>query len=315
MSLLRYIGKRLVISTGLLFVASIIVFMIIHLLPGDPAKIILGNMATDKSVASLRRELGLHLPLWKQYVNWVSGILSGNWGESLINDKSVLVLMETRYPRSLQIAVTSMAISLVIAFPLGVLAALNRNSIVDYVAVVFSQLGVSLPSFWLGIILILVFAKWLDVLPPSGYVPLGEGPVTSMLHTVLPAVALGLINAAIFTRYLRSELLEEFNKDYVRTARAFGHPRRRIVWKYVLRNAVIPTLTIMGIQFGYMIGGIVIIEQVFVYPGIGQLILDGLLKRDYPVVQMGLLLLAATFILTNLVVDVLYGVLDPRARV
>ena len=315
MNLVRYIGKRLVISTGLLFVASIIVFMIIHLLPGDPAKIILGNMATDKSIASLRRKLGLHLPLWKQYVNWVSGILSGNWGESLINDKSVLVLMETRYPRSLQIAVTSMAISLVVAFPLGVLAALNRNSIVDYVAVVFSQLGVSLPSFWLGIILILVFAKWLNVFPPSGYVPLTEGPVTSMLHTVLPAVALGLINAAIFTRYLRSELLEEFNKDYVRTARAFGHPRRRIVWKYVLRNAVIPTLTIMGIQFGYMIGGIVIIEQVFVYPGIGQLILDGLLKRDYPVVQMGLLLLAATFILTNLVVDVLYGVLDPRARV
>jgi len=222
--------------------------------------------------------------------------------------------MKARYPRSLQIAVTSMIISLAIAFPLGIVSAFNRNSVLDYVAVFFSQIGVSLPSFWLGIILILFVAKPLDFLPISGYVSLIEAPVQSMLHTMLPALALGLINAAIFTRYLRSELLEELNKDYVRTARAFGHPRRRIIWKYVLRNAVIPTLTIMGIQFGYMIGGIVIIEQVFVYPGIGQLILDGLLSRDYPIVQMGLLLLAATFILANLIVDVLYGMLDPRVR-
>jgi len=314
MSILRYIGERLAISVGLLFVASIIVFMIIHLLPGDPAKIILGNMATDASVQSLRQELGLHLPLWQQYLDWITGIFMGNWGESLVNDKSVLGLMKARYPRSLQIAVTSMIISLAIAFPLGIVSAFNRDSVLDYVAVFFSQIGVSLPSFWLGIILILFVAKPLDFLPISGYVSLTEAPVQSMLHTMLPALALGLINAAIFTRYLRSELLEELNKDYVRTARAFGHPRRRIVWKYVLRNAVIPTLTIMGIQFGYMIGGIVIIEQVFVYPGIGQLILDGLLSRDYPIVQMGLLLLAATFILANLIVDVLYGMLDPRVR-
>lgn len=314
MSLHKYIAKRLAISTGMLFVASLLVFSIVHLLPGDPAEIILGHLATETSINAIRRELGLNQPLWKQYIDWFSGALTGDWGRSLVNGRPVLAMMEQRYPRSLQIAILSMILSVLIAFPLGIVAALNRNKLVDYVAMFFSQLGVSMPSFWLGILLILLFAKELNLVPPSGHVPLSSDPIKSLQLTILPALTLALINAAIFTRYLRSELLEELGKDYVRTSKAFGHPRRRILWKYVLRNALIPTLTVMGIQFGYMMGGIVIIEQVFVYPGLGQLLLDGLLKRDYPVIQMGLLLLAATFILINLTVDVLYGVLDPRAR-
>jgi peptide/nickel transport system permease protein len=314
MSWASYAAKRVAVSTLVLLGASVLVFSIVRLVPGDPAQILLGQFAQAGSLEALRAKLGLDVPVWQQYFIWLADVLQLNWGESLINGKPVFEMLMVRFPRSLQLAVFALVIAIVISFPLGIVGAVNRNSLTDYVALFFSQVGVSMPSFWLGIIFILVFAKELNVLPPSGYHPMSEGIVENLKHAFMPALALGIINASVFTRYLRSEMLEELNSDYVQTAQAFGHPQRRVVWKYVLRNAMIPTLTVIGIQFGYMLGGIVIIEKVFSYPGVGQLILDGLFNRDYPVIQLGLLVLATAFIVTNLIVDLLYGTLDPKIR-
>ncbi len=314
MSWIRYCIKRFFISVFVLLGASILIFSIVRLTPGDPAYIILGQYATDSSLEALRRQLGLHRPMWQQYLIWITDVATGDWGRSVINDRSVFPMIADRYPRSLQIAVMAIVISLCIAFPLGIKGATNRNSRIDFVALFFSQLGVSIPSFLSGIILILLFAHYLSVLPSSGYVPFLEDPFLSIAHTILPAFALGIINAAIITRFIRSEMLDEITSDYVRTARACGHPEKRVIRKYVLRNVMVPTLTIVGIQFGYMIGGIVIIEKVFSYPGVGQLLVDSLLVRDYPVIQLSILVLAATFIIVNLVVDLLYGWFDPKVR-
>lgn len=314
MSWVNYALKRLVISVGLLLGSSILVFSIVRLIPGDPAMIVLGPTASNDAIQALRVRLGLTQPFWTQYFVWMSDLLTGKLGRSLMNDQTVLSLLVERYPRSLQLTIVSMLISILIAFPLGIVGAINRNSSVDYGALFFSQVGVSLPSFWLGILLILLFGKHLGMLPPSGYVAPTKSVGGFLSHVIMPATALGIINAAVITRFLRSEMIEEVSQDYVRTARAFGHPRKRIIRKYVLKNALVPTLTIIGLQFGYLIGGVVIIEQVFGYPGIGQLILDGLLRRDYPVVQAGLLILAATFIAVNLLVDLTYGYLDPKIK-
>jgi peptide/nickel transport system permease protein len=236
------------------------------------------------------------------------------WGESIINGQPIRNLIFTRFPRSIQLAVMGISIGVLIAFPLGIYAAVNRNSMGDYTALFFSQFGVSIPNFWLGIMLILVFARYLNVLPPAGHVPFNQDPIANLRHAFLPALTIGIINGAIFTRYIRSEMLEELGKDYVRTANAYGHSQKRIIRKYVLKNALPPTVTIIGIQFGYMIGGIVIIEQVFTYPGLGELLLNSLLSRDYPVVQLSLLILVATFIFVNLIVDLIYGYLDPKIK-
>lgn len=314
MGWLTYALKRIIISIGLLFGVSVVVFSIVRLVPGDPADIIIGTFGTEASRQAIRRDLGLHLPVWEQYIRWMHGILLGDPGNSLINNRPISELLRRRFPTSFELAIVSLLMAVVIAFPLGILGATHRNSIIDYLAIFFSQIGVSVPGFWLGILLILLFAKSLNIFPPSGYVPLKEGLVANLKHAFLPAVSLGIVNAAIITRYVRSEMLEELNSDYVLTARAFGHPPKRIIWKYVLKNALIPVLTIIGIQFGYIIGGVVIIEQVFVYPGMGRMILDGILNRDYPVAQIGILVLAATFIAVNLIIDLLYGWLNPKIR-
>lgn len=314
MGWLSYTGKRMVVSVFILLGASLVVFSIVRLVPGDPAQILAGSFAQESTVEAMRRELGLHRPFWTQYFLWLWDVLTGNWGQSLIAGEPVQQKIARRYPRSLELAILGMAIAVVISFPLGIVGGVKRNSLADYGALFFSQIGVSMPSFWLGTLLLLLFAKYYAVLPASGYVPPSDGIVENLKHALLPAVSLGVINAAIITQYLRSEMLEEMNRDYVRTARAFGHPERRVVWKYVLRNAVIPTVTIAGIQFGYMIGGVVIIEKVFSYPGVGELILNGLLNHDYPVIQMSLLVLAGTFITINLVVDLLYGWINPKIK-
>lgn len=314
MGLLDYTIKRFVLSVFLLLGASVVVFSIVRLVPGDPAQILAGSFATQESLEGMRRSLGLHRPAYEQYLIWIGDVVRGDWGRSLINRRPVEGMIYTRYPRSLLLALFGMAIALVIAFPLGIVGGVKRNSLADYGALFFSQLGISLPSFWLGTLLILLFAKYLNLLPPSGYVPLSESVTGYLAHTIMPALSMGVINAAIITRYLRSEILEIMGEDYVRTAKAFGHPTHRIVRKYVLRNALIPTVTIVGIQTGYMIGGIVIIEKVFAYPGVGDLLITGLLNHDYPVIQLTLLVLAGTFIVINFLVDLTYGWLNPRIR-
>jgi peptide/nickel transport system permease protein len=294
--------------------ASVVVFLIIRLIPGDPVTIMLGQQSSEAAREALRRQLGLDLPVWEQYLQWVGDVVRGDWGQSVYTGESVLQLIGERYPDSLELALLSTFLALVIAVPLGILGALDRNSGRDYAVLLFSQLGMSIPSFLLAILLIVLFANHFGWFPTSGSVALFESFVGNLRHVVLPTVSLGLINAAVFTRYLRSSMLDELNKDYVRTARAFGHPRRRVLWKYVLRNALIPLVTITGLQFGFAIGGVVIIEQVFGYPGMGRLILNALLNRNYPLVQLALLVFAATFIVANLLVDLVYGLLDPRIR-
>lgn len=315
MSWASYAVKRVLASLVMLFIASIVVFGIVRLIPGDPVSIILGTQqGTAGAEEALRRQLGLDKPPWIQYFEWLTGLLTGNWGNSIISGQPIERLVAIRYPRSLQLAFLGIIVSILIAFPLGIAGAVGRNTTTDYIAIIFSQVGVSIPSFWLGILLILVFGGVLNVLPPSGYVSFNESLVESLRYSIMPVAVLAVINGAIITRYLRSEMLEELNKDYVRTAKAYGHPSRRIVGRYVLKNALIPTVTVIGIQVGWMVGGIVIIEEVFNYSGLGQLILNGLLSRDYPVVQIGILILAATFIVINLVVDLLYGWLDPQVK-
>jgi peptide/nickel transport system permease protein len=294
--------------------ASVVIFMIIRLVPGDPVTIMLAQQSSEIAKEALRRELGLHLPVWEQYIRWTADVIRGDWGQSVYTGESVLQLIRERYPDSLELAILSTLLAILIAIPLGILGALNRNSSQDYAVLLFTQLGMSVPSFLLAILLIVVFANHLGWFPTSGSVPLSESVVDNLRHVVLPTVSLGLINAAVFTRYLRSSMLEELNKDYVRTARAFGHPRRRVLWKYVFRNALIPLVTIVGLQFGFAIGGVVIIEQVFGYAGMGRLILNALLNRNYPVIQLTLLVFAATFIVANLLVDLAYGLLDPQIR-
>lgn len=312
MSWVSYAIKRVFVSLLLLLAASLVIFSIVRLIPGDPALIILGQFAEAGAADVIREELGLNEPFFTQYFIWLEGLLTGNWGESIMTGTPIADLILVRFPRSLQLAFMGIAIGIIIAFPLGIYAAVNRNSNADYGALFFSQFGVSIPNFWLGIMFILIFARYLNVLPASGHVAFTEDPIANLQHAFLPALTIGIINAAIFTRYIRSEMLEELGKDYVRTARAFGHSRKRIIRKYVLKNAAPPTVTIIGIQFGYMVGGIVIIEEVFTYPGLGQLLLNSLFSRDYPVVQLALLTLVATFIFVNLIVDLIYGYLDPK---
>lgn len=314
MSLVGYAAKRSLTSIFLLLAASVLIFAIVRFVPGDPAEIILGQFAEAGSAEAIRSDLGLDEPFLTQYLDWLQGILTGNWGESIITGASIAELVRTRFPRSIQLAVMGILIGIIIAIPLGIYSAANRNSRADYGALFFSQFGVSIPNFWLGIMLILVFARYLNVLPASGHVPLTEDPIANLRHAFLPALTIGVVNAAIFTRYIRSEMLEELGKEYVRTARAFGHSRKRIIRKYVFKNAALPVVTIIGIQFGYMVGGIVIIEEVFSYPGLGQLLLNSLLTRDYPLAQASLLALVAVFVFTNLVVDLIYGYLDPKIR-
>ena len=314
MSWASYAAKRLLVSTGLLAAASVVIFSIVRLIPGDPVEIMLGQFGDDAAADTLRAELGLDRPFYEQYFVWVTDVLTGDWGTSIHTGGSVRDLIFLRFPRSLQLAVMGIAIGLLVALPLGMYAAMNRNSRGDYASLFFSQFGVSIPSFWLGIMFILVFARYLGVLPASGHVPLTEDPIGNLRHALLPAVTIGIINAAIFTRYIRSEMLEELGKDYVRTAHAFGHPNRWVVRTYVLKNAAPPVLTIVGIQFGYMLGGIVILEEVFTYPGLGQTLLNGLLTRDYPVIQMALLIFVAAFIIVNLIVDLVYAYFDPKIK-
>lgn len=314
MSLVGYAAKRSLASIFLLLAASVLIFAIVRLIPGDPAEIILGQFAEAGAAEAIRSDLGLDEPFLTQYLDWLQGILTGNWGESIITGASIAELVRTRFPRSIQLAVMGILIGIIIAIPIGIYSAANRNSRVDYGALFFSQFGVSIPNFWLGIMLILVFARYLNVLPASGHVPLTEDPIANLRHAFLPALTIGVINAAIFTRYIRSEMLEELGKEYVRTARAFGHSKKRIIRKYVFKNAALPVVTIIGVQFGYMVGGIVIIEEVFSYPGLGQLLLNSLLTRDYPLAQASLLVLVAVFVFTNLVVDLIYGYINPKIR-
>jgi peptide/nickel transport system permease protein len=310
----RYLATRLTSLVPILFGTSVVAFLLIRLVPGDPAIALLGLEADARSLAALRQQLALDQPIVVQYATWLGHILTGDFGRSIQGGRAVFPLLIGALAPTTLLSAAALVISLVIAIPAGIVAAVSRNSGADYTASLLALCGLSLPSFWLGILLILAFSIYLPLFPASGYVSPWVDPVAHLRHLVLPALTLGAALAAATMRMTRAAMLEVLRADYVRTARAKGLSRRRVIWVHALRNARIPIVTLLGIQLGQLLGGVVITETVFSWPGIGKLTVDAIFARDYPVVQGAVLLTATLFVLINLLTDLVYTVLDPRVR-
>ena len=310
----RYILRRLVAMIPVIFIVSLIVFSLIHLTPGDPAQTMLGEEATPKEVAALRAKLGLDQPLPVQYVKWAGAVLHGDLGRSIRSNQPVSEAIRDRLPVTVELALLAMVISLVIAIPVGVVAAMRRNSVADAASPVAALLGVSLPNFFLAILLILVLAVKLRWLPPFGYVPLLKDPAGNLERMIMPAITLGTALAAVVMRQMRSSLLEVLGQDYIRTVRAKGLGELRMVRFHALKNALIPVVTVVGLQIGGLLGGAIITETIFALPGIGRLLVDSIFQRDFPLVQGVVLFVAVAFLFSNLAVDLFYAYLDPRIR-
>jgi ABC-type dipeptide/oligopeptide/nickel transport system permease component len=328
----RYLLRRLALTIPILLGVSLLVFLMLHSAGGDPAQTILGARADPESIAELRRELGLDRPLLVQYVAFLAGAVRGDFGRSYRSNTPVVAEIAARFPATIELAVAAMVIAVVAGVVFGTLAAVRRHSILDYVSSTVVLLGVSLPTFWLGLILIIIFGLWLRWLPISGRVDprLGADPslpfltLASLLHgnwgvakdalrhLILPALTLAAWPAAIVARMTRASLIESLGQDYVRTARGKGLPEQLIVVSHAARNALLPVLTVVGLEFGTLLGGAVVTETIFSWPGLGQLTVTAIGARDYQIVQGVVVLLGAVFVLLNLLVDVLYAVLDPR---
>lgn len=299
---------------GMLFAASVIIFLLLRAVPGDPARIALGVTATDEDVAELSRQLGTDQPLVRQYVDWVGGMLTGNFGTSLTSKQDITPLVIDRMQVSLILTVGAMVLSMAIAIPLGTYLVRRRGKWDTAIVSALTQVGIAVPSFLVGILAVAVFSVWLGWLPANGWVPLNAGFGEFLAHLVLPVVALSLVQAAILTRYVRSAVNEELDKDYVRTARAIGLSTRQALYRHALRNAFLPVLTVTGLQFTTLIVGAVVIERVFALPGLGTMLLDAVSTRDLTTVQTLMMLLVVFTLAVTLVVDLLYRFIDPRLR-
>jgi peptide/nickel transport system permease protein len=312
--LARLVLQRLAATVPVLLLVTAGVFALLHLTPGDPIDAMMAESVDAVAKASLRAELGLDRPLPLQYAAWMGRLLRGDLGRSIRNGEPVLESVSRRLRPSLQLALLAMSVSLLIAFPAGIVSAVRRNTAADRVSTTLALFGICMPNFLLALLLIFLFGVTLRWLPISGYVDPAEELVDGLRSLALPAVTLGLALAAVVTRTLRSSMLEALSEDYVRTARAKGLPEGRVIRGHVLRNALIPVVTVLGLQLGTLIGGAVITEYVFALPGVGRLVVDAVFARDYPLVQGVVLLIALGFIASNLLVDLLYGVIDPRIR-
>lgn len=302
----RFIARRLLLLVPVTFGVLTLVFSLVHLIPGDPVEIMLGEGATAADLEQLRHQLGLDRPLAAQFAGYLGGLLRGDLGTSLSYGEPVSALIAGRLLPTLLLTLASMVVALAIALPAGVLGAVRQNRPVDHLVTVGSLLGVSMPNFWLGPLLIILFSLRLGWLPVSGM----EGPAS----IVLPAITLGTALAAVLTRMVRSSLLEELGEEYVRAARAKGLTERRVLWKHAMRNALIPVLTVLGLQFGSLLTGAIITESIFSWPGLGQLLIRSINYRDFPLVQGCILAISATYIVVNLITDLAYAWLDPRIK-
>ena len=309
-----YVVKRLLSMIPVLLIVAVIVFMIIHLIPGDPAAVILGPDATPTEVQNLREELGLNLPIYEQFIQWFAGILQGDFGRSVYMNMPVLEAFMGHIGPTLSLALLAQSISIVIAIPLGVVAAKRRGTHVDQVFMIIAMLGLSIPSFLLALLLMLLFGVNLQWLPVAGYSPVSAGLWNHLQYMILPAISLGAIQAAVISRMSRSSMIDILNMNYIKTAKAKGVKDRVVTYKHALRNAFIPILTILGETFGALITGAVVTETVFNLPGIGQLVVNAITRRDYAVIQGTILIIAASYLLLNLIIDLLYGLVDPRVR-
>jgi len=298
----------------ILFLVSIIVFALVNILPGDPAVLLLGQEATPQALAALRDQLGLNDPLYIQYIHWIINVLHGNLGYSLSDHTPVLNILLQKIPVTLELTIISFIIALLIAIPLGILSATRKGSIWDYISTFGTLSGISIPSFWLGILLIYFFSVKLGWFPPSGYVSPFRHFGQSIFLMILPAFSLGITLSAELTRMLRSSLLEVLQADFIRTGYAKGLLKYAVVFKHALKNALIPVLTVSGLQLATFFGGAVITETIFAIPGIGQLIINAILSRDFPVVQGTVLFMAFAVICINFLVDITYSLLDPRIK-
>lgn len=308
----KYITRRLLFMVPVALLVSFVTFMLIHLVPGDPARVLLGEEATPQTVAALRQQLGLDRPIGVQYALWLWQALHGNLGESIQLQQPVIQAITQRLPVTVELGVASLIFSVGLAVPLGVMAATNRNGRLDWLINVTSLLGTAIPSFVLGLLLILVFAVVIRLFPPGGYVPFSEDPSGNLRDLVLPTIALGAGAVAVNLRQVRTSMLEVLHEDYVRTAWAKGLRTRQVNYRHALRNALMPLLTIVGLQAGAILAGTFVIETIFLWPGIGSLTIQSIFSKDYPVVQGVVLLGALSYMAVNLLVDLGYSVLDPR---
>jgi peptide/nickel transport system permease protein len=311
----EFLIQRGLISLVTLFLITVIVFTGVRMIPGDPARVMAGTEADAAGIEEIRQKYGLRDPIPIQYVKWVGRALHGDLGESIRTRESVLHLVAQKLPITLQLALYAMLIALVVAIPIGVLAAVRRNTAWDYLAGSVSLCGVSIPNFWLGIMLILLLSVRLHWLPASGYVSPFEDLSGNIQRLLMPAVVLAAQLTAVLMRQTRNSMIEVLSADYVRTAYAKGLRTGIVVFRHAIRNGLIPVITIFGLQLGALISGAVITEQIFVVPGFGRLILEGVFTRDYPIVQGVVLITASAYVLLNLLVDVSYSLLNPRIRV
>jgi peptide/nickel transport system permease protein len=312
--MITYLAKRLGIAAVTLVLASLVVFAVLEIVPGDPARLMLGMNASDAQVEQLRDQMGLNAPLIERYLHWVGGLLSLDFGRSYTYSVPVIDLVLERIVVSLPLALIALALSTAIAIPVGLYSASRRGAAGDAVAMGAAQLGVAIPNFWFALMLVYLFAVWLRWVPAGGFPGWDAGVWPALKSLLLPAIALALPQAAILARVTRSALIEVLNEDYIRTARAKGMPYRAVLWRHALRNALIPVVTIMGLQFAFLLAGTIIIENVFYLPGLGRLVFQAITQRDLIVVESVVMLLVATVIAVNLVVDLTYAIVDPRLR-
>jgi peptide/nickel transport system permease protein len=306
--------RRVASALPILVIVSLLTFSMMHMIPGDPAAAIAGLSATPDQIRQLRHDLGLDEPFIVQLVTWYGGLLHGNLGRSLLMGQPVVSVMLFRLPVTIALALYALVMSVLFGLIAGIFAALRQNSWVDQVAMVFAMFGISVPNFWLGLLMIIFFAVWLGWLPTGGYIAFSDDPVGWLRTSTMPAMSLALLQVGFLARITRSTMLEVLRQDYIRTARAKGLPRRLVVVKHALANALIPITTVVGITISLSVSGAVVIETLFSIPGVGQLLTQAVLNRDYPLVQGGLLMVTALLVLVNVLVDVSYAFLDPRVR-
>ncbi|WP_240417276.1 ABC transporter permease [Paenibacillus periandrae] len=309
-----YLLKRILHLFPVLFILSIVVFFIIYLIPGDPASVMLGDGASPEIVEQLREQMGLNTPLYLQYVHWMSDVLHGNLGNSYFMKKSVTETIIERLGPTLSLAILAEIIAVIIAIPVGIFAAVRHGSAADKSVTAFSLFGITVPGFLLSLFLMLIFSVELKWLPVAGYKPLSAGLGEHLRHLILPAVALGVVHSAFLARITRSSMLEILNAGFIKTARSKGVKERSVIYKHALRNAFIPILTIIGQSFGSLIAGATVTETIFNIPGLGQLLVNSVQRRDYAVIQGAVLFVAFLTVMINLLVDLLYAVIDPRIR-
>ena len=306
--------RRLLSAIPVLFIVSLISFGLMRLIPGDPAASIAGPSATPAQIDQLRRDLGLDEPLLMQLLHYYQGLLQGDFGKSLLLGKGVLAATLERLPVTIGLSLYALVLTLLIGVTSGIIAALRQNTWVDQVAMMIAMLGISIPNFFLGLLMIIFFAVKLGWLPSGGYVPFSQDPIGWLRSTTMPAISLALLQAGLLARITRSGMLEVLRQDYVRTARAKGLPERQVILKHALANALIPIVTVVGIIISLLLSGAVVTEALFSLPGMGQLLTQAVLSRDYPMVQGGLLLVTTFLVVVNILVDILYAMIDPRVR-